>query len=144
MLFLAFSGCSILLFALSERSTLFLDFSLRSMLALDFSLWSVLVIGSLFSVLCLDFSLWSVLDRGLQSVLLRGLSIWFMQSADPFLKLVDFSIADMNFFRCIMYSGKSSKSQWLPVLTHKGSYFCLDSSKSCLPWEQSTTSSAVP
>lgn len=144
MLFLDFSGCSILLFAFSERSKLLLFFSLRSTLDLDLSLRSVLVLGSLLSALCLAFSLWSVLGRGLQSVLLRGLSIWSVHSADPFLKTVDFSIADMNFFRCFMYSGKTSKSQWLPFLTHNGSYFCLDSSKSCLPWEQSTTSSAVP
>lgn len=56
----------------------------------------------------------------------------------------DLSMAPTNFFRCLMYSGYSSRLQWFPPLIHSGSYFTSASSHSDRPWEQSTTSSAVP
>lgn len=147
MLFLAFSGWSVTLLAFSGRSILFLDFSLLSVLALNFSFRSVLSLGfSLWSVLGRDFSLWSVLglDFSLQSVLFLGFSCWSVIGPNPFLLCGDFSMADMNFLRCLMYCGKSSKLQWFPSLIHNGSYFSLHRSQSCLPWDQPTTSSAVP
>ena len=150
-LFLGFSGWSTRstpLWTLIDRSMLFLDFSLLSLLVLDFSLRSVLSLGfSLWSVLGRDLSsLWSVLDLdfSLQSVLFLGFSSWSVIGPDPFLRCGDFSMADMNFLRCFMYCGKSSKSQWFPPLIHNGSYFSLQSCQSFLPWDQSTTSSAVP
>lgn len=162
MLFLAFSCWSMPLLTFSGRSILCLDFSLLSPLALDFSLWSVLSLGfSLWSVLMRDFSLRSVLgldlsllsvlflrfsgvNISLQSVLFLGFSGWSIIGPDPFLRCGDFSMADINFLRCFMYCGKSSRSQWFPPLIHNGSYFSLQSSQSCLPWDQPTTSSAVP
>lgn len=56
----------------------------------------------------------------------------------------DFPRARTNFFKCLMNSGYSSRLQCPPPFIHRGSYFTLQSSESCLPWEQSTTSSAVP
>jgi hypothetical protein len=60
------------------------------------------------------------------------------------LSLESFSIALMNFLRCLMYSGYVSRLQWPPPFTHQGSYFSFASSHSRLPWEKSTMSSAVP
>jgi hypothetical protein len=143
MLFRGLSGWSTLARGLSGWSMLFLLLSLRSMLPLGFSRRSVL-------------GLWSMLDLGLSliSVLLLELSAPSdpvslgsegpEHSGDSSFTRGDFSIAVTNLFRCLMYSGYSSKLQWFPPLTHRGSYFTLDSSQSVLPWEQSTTSSAVP
>lgn len=55
-----------------------------------------------------------------------------------------FSMALINFRKCLIYSGYVSKLQWPPPLIHKGSYFILDSSHKRFPWVQSTMSSAVP
>lgn len=55
-----------------------------------------------------------------------------------------FSIAFMNLRKCLMYSGYVSRLQWPPPLTHKGSYFSLESSHKRFPWDQSTISSSVP
>lgn len=143
MLFRGLSGWSTLARGLSNWSTLFLLLSLLSILPLGFSRRSML-------------GLWSILDLGLSliSVLLRELSALSDPvslgsegpelSGDSSLTGGDLSMALTNFFRCLMYSGYSSKLQWFPPLTHRGSYFTLDSSHSALPWEQSTTSSAVP
>lgn len=114
---------------------LFLDFSLRSVLplllsvlSLDFSLCPVLALPFSFcSVLGLDFSTSSSVVVGVGQS--RGGS---------------FSMADMNFLRCLKYSGYNSKLQWFPPLSHRGSYFSLHNSHSCFPWEISTTSSSVP
>lgn len=147
MLFLPFSGWSTLIFNFSGRSTLFLDLSFLSVLILDISLWSVLGLDfSAWSVLGLGISLWSILFlwRSKRSELLRGGSILSELCPESYLKLGVFSTAEMNFFRCLMYDGKSSRSQWFPPSIQRGSYFCLQSSQSCLPWEQSTTSSDVP
>jgi len=147
MLFLAFSCWYEPLLSLSGRSILFLDFSLLSVLHLDFSLQSMLNLGFSFcSALSLHRSLWSTLDieASLKSVLFRWSSVWSTMSPETFLRRDDFSMAEMNFLRCLMYCGKSSKSQWFPPFTHNGSYFSLQHSQSCLPWDQSTTSSAVP
>lgn len=140
----ALSSCSVFFLDLSMQSTLLLDFSMRSNETFSFSNLSKLLF--VFSVLYLGFSLRSVLfrDASKQSVLLlagSNRSVLFLQL---FLSVGDFSTVEMNFFRCLMYSGKSSKSQWFPPLSHNGSYFSLQSSHSCLPWEQSTTSSEVP
>lgn len=110
-------------FSFSGLSVLFLDFSLRSVLFLGASKKSTLLLGSsMRSVLFL----WSVLF--LELILREG----------------DFSTVDMNLLRCLRYSGYSSKLQWLPPFSHRGSYFSWHSTQSCLPCEQSTTSSAVP
>ena len=125
------SSCSKEIFSFSSLSMLldwFFDFSSLSMLCLGFSLRSVLFLeASKTSVLLLGCSNWSVLLL-LEVCLCEG----------------GFSTVDMNFFKCLIYSGYSSKSQWFPPLSHNGSYFSLQSSQSCLPWEQSTTSSEVP
>lgn len=63
---------------------------------------------------------------------------------EPLTAGLDFPRARTNFFKCLMNSGYSSRLQCPPPFTHKGSYFTLQSSQSCFPWEQSTTSSAVP
>lgn len=142
---------------------LFRDFSWQSTLLRDLSLWSNVILNfsnispplledkfltfSGLSVLFLGFSLRSVLFllTSKISVLFRGCSnCWSVLLRKLYRCDGDFSIVVMNFFRCLMYSGKSSKSQWLPPLSHNGSYFSLQSSQSCLPWEQSTTSSEVP
>lgn len=98
------------------------------------------------SVLCLGFSLLSVLflETSKTSVLFRGCSNWSVLLLEVYLWEGGFSTVDMNFFRCLIYSGNCSRSQWLPPLSQSGSYFSLHSSQSCLPWEQSTTSSEVP
>ena len=139
---------------------LFRDFSWQSTLLLDLSLWSKVILNfsniselldkffsfSGLSVLFLGFSLRSVLFllTSKISVLFRGCSNWSVLRRKLYRCDGDFSTVVMNFFRCLMYSGKSSKSQWFPPLSHSGSYFSLHSSQSCLPWEQSTTSSEVP
>lgn len=139
---------------------LFRDFSWQSTLLRDLSIWSkdILNFSSLsalldrffcfssLSVLCLGFSLRSVLflETSKTSVLLRDCSNWSVLLLELFLWEGDFSTVDTNFLRCLIYSGYSSKSQWFPPLSHRGSYFSLHSSQSCLPWEQSTTSSEVP
>lgn len=143
-------------------STLFRDFSWQSTLLRDLSLWSNVILNfsnispplledefftfSGLSVLFLGFSLRSVLFllTSNTSVLFRGCSNWSVLLRKLYLCDGDFSTVVINFFRCLIYSGKSSKSQWLPPLSHSGSYFSLQSSQSCLPWEQSTTSSEVP
>lgn len=143
MLFRALSGWSTLARGLSSWSILFLFLSLLSILPLGFSrrsmlgLWSMLDLGlSRISVLLLEFSALSdPISLGSEGPELSG---------DSSLTGCDFSMAVTNFFRCLMYSGYSSKLQWFPPLIHRGSYFTLDSSHSALPWEQSTTSSAVP
>ena len=134
----------------SWQSTLLRDLSFRSKDILNFSNISVLF-DKIFnfsglSVLFLGFSLRSVLFllTSKMSVLFRGGSNWSVQLRKLYRWDWDFSTVVMNFFRCLIYSGKSSKSQWLPPLSHSGSYFSLHSSQSCLPWEQSTTSSEVP
>ena len=150
-LFLAFS---------SWWSRLFLDFSRQSTLLLDLSIWSkvTLSFSNLSALLDKFFSFWgrSVLSRGFSlrsvlflltsntSVLFRGCSNCSMLLLKLYLWDVDFSTVAMNFFRCLIYSGNCSKSQWFPPLSHSGSYFSLHSSHSCFPWEQSTTSSEVP
>ena len=55
-----------------------------------------------------------------------------------------FSIAFMNFRRCLMYSGYVSRLQCPPPFTHNGSYFSLASSHNRFPWDKSTISSFVP
>ena len=138
------------LFGLSKMSTLLLDFSNWSNDIFSLSTFSTLLyLCSVFLVLSrvdLDFSLWSVLFRegSKKSVLFREGSIRSPLSLQACLWDGDFSTVWKNFLRCWMYSGKSSKSQCFPPLSHKGSYFSLQSSQSCLPWDQSTTSSAVP
>lgn len=147
MLFLGFSDWSVLFLALSERSMPFLAFDFLSMLLLRFSLWSLLFRDfSTWSMLGLDLSTSSVLLRGnsRQSELVRGASGRSKFSADPFFAAGVFSIDKKNFFKWLMYSWYSSKLQWFPPLIQRGSYFSLHSSQSCFPWEQSTTSSAVP
>lgn len=156
---------------LSNRSTLFLalsnwwsmlfrDFSWQSTLLRDLSIWSndILNFSSLsallnwffsfsgLSVLCLGFSLLSVLflETSNTSVLFRGGSYWSVLLLELYLCEGDFSTVDINFLRCLMYSGYCSRLQWFPPLIHSGSYFSLHSSQSCFPWEQSTTSSEVP
>lgn len=107
MLFLALSGGSVPLIDFSEQSTLFLDFSLLSVLGLDFSLRSTLSLGfSAWSEVGLHFSLRSVLNMGvsLKSVLFRGSPDGSIIRPDPFLRC-DFSMTDMNFLRCFIYSG---------------------------------------
>ena len=140
MLFRDFSWQSTLLRDLSFRSKDILNFSNISVLFDKFFNFSGL------SVLFLGFSLRSVLFllTSKMSVLFRGGSNWSVQLRKLYRWDGDFSTVVMNFFRCLIYSGKSSKSQWLPPLSHSGSYFSLHSSQSCLPWEQSTTSSEVP
>jgi len=139
---------------------LFLDFSRQSTLLLDLSIWSKVTLSlSNFSALLdkfFNFSGRSVLSRGLSlrsvlflptsntSVLFLGCSNCSMLLLKLYLCDGDFSTVAMNFFRCLMYSGNCSKSQWLPPCSHSGSYFSLHSSHSCFPWEQSTTSSEVP
>lgn len=135
---------------------LLLDFSLYSTLLLDLSIWSKDTLNfenlssrlnllswnfsfSGLSVLRLGFSLRSVLLRGASK--LSGLSILLLEM---FLWEGDFSTAATNFFKCLIYSGYNSRLQWLPPFSHKGSYFAWHCSQSSLPWEQSTTSSAVP
>lgn len=110
------------------------------------NLYSWIRILSGLSVLFLGFSLQSVLFLGAskRSVLLLECSIRSVLLLALLLREGDFSTDDTNFFRCLRYSGNSSKSQWFPPLSHKGSYFSWQSSQSCLPWEQSTTSSEVP
>jgi hypothetical protein len=147
MLFLGRSDWSTLARGLSGWSTLFLVLSLLSVLPRGFSRRSVLC-------------LWSMLGRvlSLQSVLFlessaeHSGSVVTVRPDGPELS-VDSSIgggggalsmAPTNFFRCLMYSGYSSRLQWFPPLIHSGSYFTSASSHSDLPWEQSTTSSAVP
>ena len=156
---------------LSNRSTLFLalsnwwsilfrDFSWQSTLLRDLSIWSndirsfsnlSALLNWFFSfsgrsVLCLGFSLRSVLflETSNTSVLFRGCSYWSVLLLELYLWEGDFSTVDMNFLRCLIYSGYCSRLQWLPPLSHSGSYFSLQSSHSCFPWEQSTTSSEVP
>lgn len=145
-LFRGFSCWSTLFLALSEISKLLLDFSFLSVLNLGFSLLSVLFQPfSLWSVLDLGFSLLSMLLwRSKWSELILGGSCGTELSVDAVLGGGAFSMADINFLRCLMYSGNNSKLQWLPALTHRGSYFTLDSSHSCFPWDQSTTSSTIP
>jgi len=139
---------------------LFLDFSRQSTLLLDLSMWSKVTLSlSNFSALLdkfFSFSGLSVLSRGFSlrsvlflltsntSVLFRGCSNCSMLLLKLYLCDGDFSTMAMNFFRCLIYSGNCSKSQWLPPCSHSGSYFSLHSSHSCFPWEQSTTSSEVP
>jgi len=60
------------------------------------------------------------------------------------LVMESFSIALINLRKYLMYSGKVSRLQWPPPLTHKGSYFSFESSHNRFPWEQSTISSSVP
>ena len=122
-------------------STLFLAFSnWWSILLLDLSLWSKVI---------LNFSnIPELLDKFFSfsdlPVLFHGCINWSVLRRKLYRCDGDFSTIVMNFFTCLMYSGKSSKSQWLPPLSHNGSYFSLHSSQLCLPWEQSTTSSKVP
>ncbi|KAF5443472.1 hypothetical protein F2P56_036026 [Juglans regia] len=125
---------------------LLLDFSLLSMLVLDFSLLSMLSLDfSLCPVLGLDFSRCSVLALDFWSVAISEFSDCSLLSSDSIIwRGGSFSTAVMNFLRCLKYSGKSSRLQWFPPISHKGSYFSLQSSQSCLPWETSTTSSSVP
>lgn len=111
---LSFTLSKTSVFSFSRLSELFLDLSRRSVLFLDNVRTSVLFLN--WSMLFLVEILW---DGG-------------------------FSTVDMNFLRCFMYSGKSSKSPWFPPSIHKGSYFCLHNSHSFFPWEQSTISSDVP
>lgn len=138
------------LFGLSKISTLLLDFSNWSNDIFSLSTFSTLLyLCSVFLVLSrvdLDFFLWSVLFRegSKKSVLFREGSIRSTFSLHACLWDGDFSSEWKKFLRCRMYSGKSSKSQCFPPLSHKGSYLSLQSSQSCLPWDQSTTSSAVP
>lgn len=138
---------------LSVYSTLLRDLSTWSKWTLNFSSFSALLtlyswnfIFSVLSVLFLGLSLWSVLFLGIskQSTLPLDCSILSMLLLKLSLSDGAFCTVDMNFLRCRLYSGKSSKLQWFPPLSHKGSYFCWHSSHNCLPWEQSTTSSAVP
>ena len=144
------SSCSMFLFGLSKMSTLLLDFSNWSNEIFSLSTFSTLLyLCSVFLVLSrvdLDFSLRSVLFRegSKKSMLFRDGSIRSTLSLQACLWDGDFSTVWTNFLRCLRYSGKSSKSQCFPPLSHKGSYFSLQSSHSCLPWDQSTTSSAVP
>lgn len=146
MLFLGRSDWSTLARGLSGWSTLFLLLSLLSVLPLGFSRRSVLC---LWSTLGLVLSRQSVLFRGTSDVHSGSVKAW---SDGPELSVVssigggggDLSMAPTNFFRCLMYSGYSSRLQWFPPLIHSGSYFTLASSHNALPWEQSTTSSAVP
>lgn len=145
MLFLGRSGWSTLARGFSGWSTLFLVLSLLSVLPLGLSRRSVLC---LWSMLGLALSLQSVLF--LESAVHSGSA--GVQSDGPELSMHssigggggDFSMAPTNFFRCLMYSGYSSRLQWFPPLIHSGSYFTSASSHSDRPWEQSTTSSAVP
>lgn len=135
---------------LSWQSTLLRDLSIWSKDTLSFSNLSVLL-NWLFSfsglsVLCLGFSLRSVLflEISKQSVLFLDSSNWSVLLLELYLCDGDFSTVDTNFFRCLIYSGNSSRSLWFPPFSHSGSYFSLHNSHSCLPWEQSTTSSEVP
>ena len=138
---------------LSQYSTLLRDLSLCSNETFNFSALSVCVnlnswnlsLSGL-SVLFLGFSLLSVLFLGpsKQSLLRLACSNPSTLLLPAFLRYADFSTVDINFLRCLRYSGYISKLQWLPPLSHRGSYFSWHSSQSCLPWEQSTTSSAVP
>lgn len=126
MLVLGFTGKSRLLLDLSLLSMLLLDS--ESELSLDFSLLSMLLLGFSF--------MWpELLTRFSNLSSLSWMSSWLH---------CNFSTAEMNFLRWIKYSGYSSKLQWFPPLSHKGSYLCLQSSHSCFPWEKSTTSSSVP
>lgn len=147
-------------FGLSKMSMLLLDFSIWSNENFNLSVFSTLLYlcstPLILSRVGLDFSLRSVLFRegskkstlllegSKQSTLFREGSIRSKLSLQAFLGDGDFSTVLTNFLRCRRYSGKSSKSQCFPPLSHKGSYFSLQSSHSCLPWDQSTTSSAVP
>lgn len=138
------------LFGLSKMSTLLLDFSIWSNEIFSLSIFSTLLylcsVVLILSRVGFDFSLRSVLFRegSKQSTLFREGSTWSTLSLQPCLWDGDFSTVCTNFLRRRRYSGKSSKSQCFPPLSHKGSYFSLQSSHSCLPWDQSTTSSAVP
>lgn len=143
MLLRGLSGWSTLALGLSGWSILFLLLSLLSMLPLGFSRLSTLC---LWSMLDLDLSFTSVLFLELcilSDPISQGSEGPELPEDSSFVG-GNFSMAMTNFFRCLMYSGYSSRLQWFPPLTHRGSYFILESSHSALPWEQSTTSSAVP
>lgn len=102
-------------------SMLFRDFSWQSTLLRDLSIWSkdILNFSSLsalfewffsfsgLSVLCLGFSLRSVLflETSKISVLFRACSKWSVLLLELYLWEGDFSTVDMNFFRCLIYSG---------------------------------------
>lgn len=102
-------------------SMLFRDFSWQSTLLRDLSTWSkeILNFSSLstlldrffsfsgLSVLCLGFSLRSVLflETSNTSVLFRGCSNWSVLLLELYLWEGDFSTVDINFFRCLIYSG---------------------------------------
>lgn len=142
-LFRALSICSLFFRDIWMQSTLLLDFSIRSKFFFIFSDFGGLLI-------LLDF-------RSLRSVLFLELlscrSVLCLDGSDMLFVLLffhitrcegGFSTVDVNFFRCRKYSGYVSKSQWLPPLSHNGSYFSLHNPHSFLPCEKSTTSSAVP
>lgn len=138
------------------------DYQTNPFLLLNLSTWSVLIrdFSGLFdfldfsrrlSKLFLEASGRSVLNSDAFEVPLSDSLLalpWFSVSTvsflEPFAVVLDFPIVCTNFFRCLMNSGYSSRLQCPPPLTHKGSYFTLQSSQSCLPWDTSTTSSAVP
>lgn len=127
-LFLARSKLSVLFFAFPNRwpILIFLDLSLEV---------------TTHSVLCLD---------PIQLLLFFGSKcFWsFLWSSDTEWRrncgTGSFSMAPMNFLKWGKYSGNISRLQWLPPLSHKGSYFSLASSHNCFPCEISTTLSSVP
>ncbi|KAI4374599.1 hypothetical protein MLD38_012578 [Melastoma candidum] len=101
-----FPWCPTLLRELSNCSKGILIFSGLSMLLHLYS-------GALSLPTLLGFSLLSVLCLGASSLLSQRL----------LLLEDDLSTNAMNFLRCRMYSGYSSKLQWFPPLSHRGSYF---------------------
>lgn len=131
-------------------STLLLDLSISSNGTFSFSgfsMWLNLYPWNLsLSMLFLGFSRPSLLFLGASTLCRGGCShpSMLLLEKELFLFDADFSTAHTNFLRCPMYSGKSSRSQWFPPLSHSGSYFSWQSSQSCFPCEKSTTSSAVP
>lgn len=122
----------------------------RSVLIRDFSGWSAfggflswlsklfLAISEQLHALC-SSSAALISDWPLSSSLVGGLVSFRL-----LLAALSFWVAETNFLRCLMYSGYSSRLQWPPLFSQRGSNFCLLSSQSCFPCEQSTTSSEVP
>lgn len=122
---------------------LLLDLSTLSVLILDFSgLVDFLDLSSRLSKLFLEVS--AISDVSVPILLSPDLPGSSDVAIEPFTAGLDFPRACRNFFSCLMKSGYSSRLQCPPPFIHTGSYFTLQSSQSCFPWDQSTTSSAVP